>query len=390
MKISIFGLGYVGLANLITLSNNNKIIGYDVDNNKIDMLKNNILPIDDGIGFNYNNFKSNNVDFKLIKSNLIDLSNPDIIIISAPTDYIEKENKFDTSIIESIIEQNIFQNKHTIFVIKSTINIGLTDELNKKYNTNRIIFSPEFLREGNAIYDSIHPSRIIIGGDSLISKKIADLYLEATASSDVSCLITTPKEAESIKLFSNTYLAMRVAFFNEIDSFCIENKVSAKNIISGMCLDPRIGNHYNNPSFGYGGYCLPKDTKQTTIHLNEVHSALISSINQSNQERKKFIVENLMKLSPKVIGIYRLTMKKDSSNFRESAIWDIIKYLNSNKVNILIYEPLLTNINSSDVELCKDLDELFEKSDFVLSNRYDKNLEKFKNKIFTRDVFYRD
>ncbi len=388
MKITVAGIGYVGLSNAVLLSYSNQLVAFDIDQKKINQINNRISPLSD-----------RDIEKALLKDNInllgtIDekeaFDDPDYIIIATPTDYDPETNRFDTSSIESVIRKALAINKDQCFIIRSTVPIGFTKKMIKKFNHSRIYFCPEFLREGLALLDSFSPSRIILGDDSNDTRIFADLIKDSTKMKDYPEIFMKSDEAESIKLFSNTYLAMRIAFFNEVDSFCIHKKLSTKNIIKGISYDHRIGDYYNNPSFGYGGYCLPKDTKQLKSNFEDIPNSLIKAIVDSNEIRKSFIINYILSMKPKKVGIYRLTMKANSDNFRSSAIMDIVKGLKEKKINILIFEPLFNEDNLEGVTVVKNLDNFKKSCDILIANRLENEILDVKDKIITRDIFNSD
>lgn len=403
MKIAVIGAGYVGLSISVILSQHNDVFVYDIDKKKIESINNRIVYFKDlKIEEFFRNKKLNLFAYDDIK---IVLDNADYVVIATPTNYDEKLGMFDTKSIEETIEKVKKFAKNAHVIIKSTIPVGYTEEMCKKYNKEDILFSPEFLREGNALFDNLYPSRIIIGcvykSESLnnIACLFANLLIEGALKTNIPVIITGVTEAESIKLFANTYLAMRVAFFNELDYFCEKNNLSVKDVIDGISFDPRIGAFYNNPSFGYGGYCLPKDTKQIVASYNDIPNILMKSIVKANKLRKECIVDNILnKLKGInedniVVGIYRLTMKHGSDNFRDAAILDIIKLLREKgDVTIMVYEPELKDMNIIEkyVDCFVGLNELKTKANLILANRCDENLKDIKDKVYTRDIFFRD
>jgi len=388
IKISIIGAGYVGLSLAVLLSQNNEVYLYDINNEKIDVIRNKISPISD---FEISDFLSNK-ELNLYPTNnfYASINSAEYIIIATPTNYDEKLNYFDTSSVDSTIERIIETNQHSLIVIKSTIPVGYTENLKIKYQTDQIIFSPEFLREGRALYDNLYPSRIIIGDLSDKADRFASLLIEGAIKKNIDVLLMGSTEAEAVKLFSNTYLAMRVTFFNELDTFAEIRGLDSKSIISGVSLDPRIGSHYNNPSFGYGGYCLPKDTKQLLANYSDVPNNLIQAIVDGNRTRKDHIADMIIKKHPRIVGIYRLTMKKDSDNFRQSSIQGVMKRIKGKGIEVVVYEPALKEDVFFHSRVIKDLDEFKNVSDIIVSNRYEKELEDVKDKVYTRDIFNRD
>ena len=388
MKIAVVGLGYVGLSNSILLAQHNEVIAFDIDQSRVDLVNKRESPIVDTEISDF--FKNKNLNLKATTKKHMAYNNASYVVVATPTDYDPETNCFDTSSIEMVIEEVIAINAKAVIVIKSTVPLGYTSSISKKYQDIKIIFSPEFLREGKALYDNLHPSRIIIGDFSESAKNFANLMIKGCLKDNVDVLFVTSSEAEAIKLFSNTYLAMRVAFFNELDSYAYVNSLSAKNIINGICLDPRISDGYNNPSFGYGGYCLPKDTKQLLASYDEVPNNIITAIVDANLTRKQFIAKSIIENSPKVVGIYRLIMKSDSDNFRASSIQDIINILTANDVNVVIYEPNLEDDYFLKCKKIVNLSEFKKISSIILTNRMNNELSDVLDKIFTRDIFGSD
>lgn len=385
ITLSIVGLGYVGLSNAILLSQHNHVIAIDNDDERIKLINEHKSPIHDREIIEYLKNKKLNLEATLDWKSAFEKS--EIVIIATPTDYDEQKNYFNTSSVESVIENVISVNKDALIIIKSTIPVGFINSARKKFKTENIIFSPEFLREGKALYDNLYPSRIIVGEQSDRGQKFANLLLQGALKKDVSILLTDTTEAEAIKLFANTYLAMRVAFFNELDTYAEIKKLDTKQIIEGICLDPRIGDHYNNPSFGYGGYCLPKDTKQLLANYKDVPNNIITAIVNANNTRKKFIVDQILLNKPKTVGIYRLVMKQGSDNFRSSAVQTIIKKLKENKVEIIIYEPSISLDFFNDTVVENNLGHFKNKSDIIITNRLDDDLLDVLDKVYTRDIF---
>jgi UDPglucose 6-dehydrogenase len=388
-KMTVVGAGYVGLSLAVLLAQHNEVTVLDINPQKVKMINERVSPIKDpDIDYFLRN-KTLYLEATLDKEKAY--SNADYIIIATPTDYDHNKNGFDTSSVEQVLEDALKYNDKALIVIKSTVPVGFTENMKKRFNTDRIVFSPEFLREGKALHDNLYPSRIVVGEKSERARKFADLLLQGAIKKDVPVLLTGSSEAEAIKLFSNAYLAMRVAFFNELDTFAELKGLNTREIVEGVCLDPRIGNHYNNPSFGYGGYCLPKDSKQLASHFNGIPHILISAIVESNETRKKHIADMIAKKNPGTIGIYRLTMKKDSDNFRNSSILDVIDYIrNRSNARIVIYEPLIKENIFKGMSVVNDLDEFKKMSDIILANRMSHELEDVIEKVYTRDLFNRD
>lgn len=389
MKIAVAGTGYVGLSLATLLSQNNEVIALDIIPEKVEMINNRISPIKDEYIEKY--FKEKSLNLKATTNYKEALTDADLVIISTPTNYNEETNYFDTSSVEDIIKKvKEINNPKTTMVVKSTIPVGFTNKMKEKYCIDNIFFSPEFLREGRALYDNLYPSRIIVGEKSERAQVFANLLKEASLKEDVDVLFMNSTEAEAVKLFANTYLALRVSYFNELDTYAELKGLNTKDIIDGVCLDPRIGNHYNNPSFGYGGYCLPKDTKQLLANFKDVPENMIEAIVKSNDTRKDHITNMIMERNPKIVGIYRLTMKTNSDNFRASAIQGIISRLKEKNIKVYIYEPTLNEKTFNECEVIKDFDIFKNESDVVLVNRMDEKVKELENKVYTRDVFSRD
>lgn len=385
MKIAVAGTGYVGLSIATLLSQNNEVVALDIIPEKVEMINKGISPIKDEYIEDY--LKNKNLNLRATLDYKDAFKYAEFIVISTPTNYDDEKNFFDTSSVEDIINKVVKMNINTTMVVKSTVPVGFIEEMKQKYNIDNIMFSPEFLREGKALYDNLYPSRIIVGEKSQRAEKFAELLKEAAIKKDIPIKFMHSTEAEAVKLFANTYLALRVSYFNELDTYAELKGLNTKDIIDGVCLDPRIGDYYNNPSFGYGGYCLPKDTKQLLANYDKVPQNLIEAIVKSNDTRKDHITKMILKKNPKTVGIYRLTMKTNSDNFRASAIQGIIQRLKANNINVIIHEPTLKAKEFNECHVVNDFDEFVNKSDIVLCNRIDDKIKKYSDKIYTRDLF---